>query len=151
MNKILISLIALFCYSKAQSQFIAVSFEQPLPNQFRDYVDYVTGDTLYWNHIYHPTRLQMIKADTTIVGTVVKVIKESDGDYHVQVDVGAKKPLNVEIICAFPEKETICAGYNNVIPKPKKGMKVEVVGDYVYDKHHAWYEIHPVKKITLKS
>jgi hypothetical protein len=105
-------------------------------------------DPAYWNHIYHPNRLILQKTDTIITGTVLKEIKEQDGDYHIQVQTN-KGVLNIEIICAFPDKETICAGYNNVIPKPKKGDKVQVKGDYCFDNKHKWYEIHPVKSIKV--
>jgi hypothetical protein len=105
-------------------------------------------DSLYWNHIYHPNRLIFKKSDTVFIGTVIKVIKENDGDYHVLV-ANNTNTLNVEIICAYPEKNLICAGYNNKIPIPKKGMKVEIFGDYVFDNKHKWPEIHPVKSIKI--
>lgn len=105
-------------------------------------------DTTYWNHIYHPQRLIFIKADTTLVGTVTKVISEGDGDYHVLI-TNDSTTIDVEIICVFKQKNRICAGYFNKIAIPKKGMKIEVFGDYVFDNKHKWPEIHPVKKIKI--
>jgi hypothetical protein len=109
---------------------------------------YGQKDTAYWNHIYHPQRLIFEKANVIFKGTVVKVLSEADGDYHVLVQNDSTS-LNVEIICAFPQNNKICSCYTNNITKPKKGMKIEVVGDYVFDNKHKWYEIHPVKQIKI--
>lgn len=107
-------------------------------------------DTAYWNHVYNPKRLKFIKADTVMKGVVERVSKEADGDYHVKMKVkGKRKLLAVEIICFFPEKKAECQGYINKIPKPKKGNLIEVKGDYVYDRKHKWYEIHPVKSLKI--
>lgn len=106
-------------------------------------------DTTYWNHIYHPKRLIFIKADTTLSGTVLKEISEADGDYHILIMTADSTKIDVEIICAYPNKNRICAEYNNTIPVPRKGMRVEVFGDYVFDNKHKWPEIHPVKKIKI--
>lgn len=107
------------------------------------------ADTLYWNHIKNPQRLQMIKQDTTVSGKVTKIYRERDGDLHVYVQT-AKQLLNVEIICYNPKNATICNGYKNTIAKPKIGQTIYVKGDFVKDKHHNWVEIHPVKAIKIK-
>lgn len=106
-------------------------------------------DTTYWNHIYHPKRLIFVKADTTLTGVVLKEISEGDGDYHVLIMTADSTKIDVEIICVFKQKNRICSGYNNTIPVPRKGMRVEVFGDYVFDNKHKWPEIHPVKKIKI--
>jgi hypothetical protein len=111
-------------------------------------LSYAQKDTMFWNHIYHPYRLQIIKPDTIISGKVVRIIDEEDGDYHVYVQTSTTK-LNVEIICYHPEKKTACNGYSNKITIPHYGDNITLIGDYVYDMYHKWYEIHPVKKLIV--
>ena len=57
--------------------------------------------------------------------------KQADGDWHLTMDDGTAKVV-AEIIPALP------------LEPPKKGQRVEVCGITRYDKHHGWYELHPV-------
>lgn len=107
------------------------------------------ADTLFWNHIKNPQRLQMIKPDTIVSGKVTKVYNERDGDLHIYIQT-SRQLLNVEVICYDAKKNTICNGYKNTIAKPKVGQMILVKGDFVKDKHHNWVEIHPVKSIKIK-
>lgn len=66
-----------------------------------------------------------------VVGPVVYVRKQRDDDIHVTIDDGTTK-IVAEIIPEIP------------LPRPKKGTTIKACGITRYDKHHAWYEIHPV-------
>ena len=111
-------------------------------------ITFAQKDTTYWNHIYHPKRLFFICPDTTINGRVLKIVGEKDGDYHVIVQTGTNK-IDVEIICHQPEKNIICNCYTNKITIPHRKDSIIVKGDYVFDLNHKWYEIHPVKNLTI--
>jgi hypothetical protein len=98
-----------------------------------------------WEYIDNPY-LQLIKNNVQKTGTVTKVYYEADGDLHVWMMAGTKS-INCEIICYRHTSQ--CKDYINHFSKPKVGQRIRVVGDYVYDNKHKWYEIHPVKTMTI--
>lgn len=98
--------------------------------------------------VYHPKRLQVVKTCQEVTGKVVAVRHESDGDYHINVQVDPaysalikdgnrryqRGALVVEIIPADQKQVKV----------PKVGQRVRVIGAYVLDKqHYRWAEIHP--------
>lgn len=103
------------------------------------------------NHVYSPDRLKIIKADTTITGTVKYVRMERDGDWHIL--------LNNNIVgeCICQNKSTIpkvikaCAGYKKKFTHVRAGDVVTMQGPYVWDIKHGWYEVHPIKSLTIKK
>jgi hypothetical protein len=103
-----------------------------------------------WKHVYHLDRFTITTPDTTITGKVVKVLNEIDGDRHIVLESG----LEVEIICqcriTVPDAATACEGYGQRFPKPKPGQVITVTGPYVFDNHHAHYEVHPVKTMVIQ-
>lgn len=120
-----------------------------------------------WKHVYHPDRFLVKKQTLTITGIVTKIISEADGDLHIRVklDSNANTLLNdgnykyqdsclvIEIIYAHQPKQTDAVekskGYINTIYIPKKGQHIRVTGTYVFDKEHAWNELHPVFRVEV--
>jgi hypothetical protein len=106
-----------------------------------------------WNYMKNDDRLQLLKNNVTRTGVVQKVYSETDGDLHIYLKVAGEQvrrdstTLIVEVICAT--KTPQCKDYINQLTKPKKGQKIKVMGDWVYDTKHKWYEIHPVKTLII--
>src|SRR5207245_5852239 len=44
-------------------------------------------DQTLWNHVYNPTRLQIIDRCKTVTGTIESVKVENDGDFHIRLRV----------------------------------------------------------------
>ena len=107
-------------------------------------------DTLFWNHVHHQSRLKVISYDTTVMGRVIKITKELDGDYHLIIQSDSAHTIVGEIICACRGIMIACKGYKNKIMIPKVGDYIKVVGDSVTDKiHNDLPEIHPIKMLTI--
>lgn len=72
-----------------------------------------------------------------VVGPVVYVRRQQDGDIHVTLDDGKTKVV-LEIIPQIP------------MAAPKKGATIRACGVTRYDKHHKWPELHPLTSWELK-
>lgn len=120
-------------------------------------------------HVYNPKRLVVLDSCKTVSGTVVKIIKENDGDTHIRLKVDSQYAdtinqvnvdkqggnLVVEIVCAYEVTQadaiSACSGYENKIPLPKVNDHVVITGQFVSDTEHGgWNEIHPVYGISVK-
>ncbi len=120
-------------------------------------------------HVYNPSRLLILNACKTVSGTVVKIIKERDGDTHIRLKVDPQYAdiinqvnvdkqggnLVVEIVCAYEVTQTdainACSGYQNRIAVPKANDQVVIIGQFVSDTEHGgWNEIHPVYGINVE-
>ncbi len=120
-------------------------------------------------HVYNPKRLVVLDQCKTVSGTVVKIIKENDGDTHIRLKVNPRYAdtinqvnidrqggsLVVEIVCAYEVTQadaiSACNGYENKIPLPKVNDHVVITGQFVSDTEHGgWNEIHPVYGISVK-
>ena len=117
-------------------------------------------------HIYRPDRLQEKTSCMGVSGTVVQVLSEVDGDYHMQLhlDPGQEALLSqanvssqggnlvLEAICEHlaiqSDAKGVCENFKAQIKRPLVGQHVAVVGRYVLDTEHGWMEIHPVLSIT---
>ncbi len=124
-------------------------------------------DQSLWNHVYNPSRLQVITSCLTVTGTVDEIRHEADGDLHIllKLDVGQEGLLNngnianqhgdlvLEPVCVDPVSEAdavqACSGFTNTVHIPVVGEHVAVTGSYVLDTNHGWNEIHPVTAIGL--
>jgi hypothetical protein len=123
-------------------------------------------DPSLWNHVYHPSRLQVRSECTVVAGSVQAVLNESDGDVHIRLGLDQANDtllndanraeqdgdLVVEIVCVGPippDLEGTCGGYRNAITIPTVHDRVRVVGPYVLDTVHGWMEIHPVSNLTI--
>jgi hypothetical protein len=115
-----------------------------------------------WNHVHHPSRLNLLKKSITITGIVYRVAPYIDGDYDIEIRLDSCNyllgPRNytkqdsclvVEIVCATKSIFSKCNCYENKILIPKKGDHVKITGDYIWDKIHRWYEIHPVDSLSV--
>jgi hypothetical protein len=120
-------------------------------------------------HVYNPKRLVVLDPCKTVSGTVVKIIKENDGDTHIRLKVDPQYTdtinqvnvdkqggdLVVEIVCAYEVTQAdainACSGYENKISVPKVNDHVVITGQFVSDTEHGgWNEIHPVYGISVK-
>lgn len=72
-----------------------------------------------------------------VIGPVVYVRRQRDGDVHITLDDGTAKVV-AEIIPQVP------------LSRPRKGMVIRVCGVTRIDKHHGWPEIHPVLSWTVE-
>ncbi|HEX9503965.1 MAG TPA: hypothetical protein VF974_06670 [Patescibacteria group bacterium] len=124
-------------------------------------------DPTLWSHVYHPQRLQVKQACTTVSGTIAAIKIEKDGDYHIRLTLDpqyknlltpANKNQNgdmvLEPICVNPVTQadaiSSCKGFKSNVKIPKVGQHVIVTGSYVLDNQHGgWAEIHPVTSIKL--
>jgi hypothetical protein len=123
-------------------------------------------DQTLWNHVYSPTRLQIIDRCKTVTGTIQSVKVESDGDFHIRLRVdpqfasminsaninGQFGDLILEPICQNQVTQldaiAACANFHQNINIPQVGTRVTVTGSYVHDLGHGgWAEIHPVTSI----
>jgi hypothetical protein len=120
-------------------------------------------------HVYNPKRLVVLDPCKTVSGTVVKIIKENDGDTHIRLKVDPQYTdtinqvnvdkqggdLVVEIVCAYEVTQAdainACRGYENKIPLPEVNEHVVITGQFVSDTEHGgWNEIHPVYMLSVK-
>lgn len=123
-------------------------------------------DASLWKHIYHKPRLHVIKACTTVTGTIDRACrKEKDGDWHcfLKLDKQFEFMLNdgnikkqfgdlvIEPICVKSPTQTdaisSCKGFAQKFPEIVPGNRVAVTGAYVLDTAHQHREIHPISKI----
>jgi hypothetical protein len=124
-------------------------------------------DQSLWNHIYNPSRLQIIDSCKTVSGVIDSIRSERDGDFHIRLKLDPEfsnliNPANIngqfgdlvlEPICINPVTQTdaisACQNFHQHITIPPVGTHVKVLGSYVLDKqHNGWAEIHPVTSIT---
>lgn len=122
-------------------------------------------DPTLWQHVYDPSRLEVIDQCKTVTGIVEELDHNEDGDTHMllKLDPGqdpllkkkniSKKDgdLVIEVVCASPVKDkkvgSACNGYSSTVRLPAIGEHVKVTGSYVLDSHNGWTEIHPVTSI----
>jgi hypothetical protein len=124
-------------------------------------------DQSLWDHVYNPSRLQVVDYCRTVSGTLESIRTERDGDFHIRVKLdsqfsdlinsaninGQFGNLVVEPICVNKVTQTsaisACQDFHQNIEVPPIGSHVEITGSYVLDKEHgSWAEIHPVTSIT---
>ena len=107
-------------------------------------------DSTFWNHVHHQSRLKVNSYDSSVVGRVIKISREFDGDYHLIIQSDSSHTIVGEIICTCRGIMIACRGYKNKIIIPKVGDYVKIVGDSVTDKiHDDLPEIHPIKMLMI--
>jgi len=122
-------------------------------------------DKSLWDHVYDPSRLEVIDPCKVVTGVVDELDHNEDGDTHMLLKLDAgyedlllkknkkKKEgdLVIEVVCAnaVTDKKVgaACSGYSNKISIPSVGDHIRVTGSYVDDTHNGWAEIHPVSRI----
>jgi hypothetical protein len=125
-----------------------------------------TCDQSIWDHIYHPSRLQVNDPCITVTGVIKSIKQEPDGDLHVRVQLdpeftnllndrnvaGQFGNLVVEPVCqgpvTQPDAVAACENFHQDINVPPVGTHVTLTGAYVLDLQHGWMEIHPVTSIA---
>jgi hypothetical protein len=124
-------------------------------------------DQSLWDHVYNPSRLQVVDYCRSVSGTIESIRTERDGDSHIRVklDPDFSDMINsaniknqfgdlvVEPICVNPVTQpsaiSACQDFHQNIEVSPVGTHVELTGSYVLDKEHGnWAEIHPVTSIT---
>jgi hypothetical protein len=127
-------------------------------------------DQTLWNHIYNPTRLQVVDKCKSVTGVIESKRVEKDGDFHIRVKLDPQfsnlinsaniqnqfGDLVVEPICVNKVTQadaiSACQNFHQNISIPPTGSHVKITGSYVLDKEHgSWAEIHPVTSITSMS
>ena len=123
-------------------------------------------DQNLWNHVYNPTRLQVVDTCKSVLGVIESKRVEKDGDYHIRVKLDPPfsnlinsaniknqfGDLVVEPICVNKVTQadaiSACQNFHQNISIPPIGSHVNITGSYVLDKEHGnWAEIHPVTSI----
>ena len=120
-----------------------------------------------WNHVYDRERLHVIQPCTAVVGRVIFIHYNADGDAHIALDPDNKSVLNlvnamhghrtliVEAVCDHPPASVntdalaVCKDFRSAITIPKEGDRVRVTGAYVTDRDNGWNEIHPATRIEV--
>ena len=124
-------------------------------------------DQSLWNHVYNPSRLQVVESCKTISGIIESKRAEADGDYHIRLKLdpqfsdlinsanvnGQYGDLVLEPICVNPVTQpdaiSACQDFHQNISIPPIGTHVQVTGSYVLDSQHGgWAEIHPITSIS---
>jgi hypothetical protein len=123
-------------------------------------------DESLWNHVYNPSRLQIVNSCITITGTIDSIRAEKDGDLHIRLSVDSQYShlinqankdkqfgdLVLEPICVREVTQasaiSACQNFRQNIDIPHVGTHVKVTGSYVLDHEHShWAEIHPITSI----
>lgn len=125
-------------------------------------------DRTLWDHVYNPSRLEVIDDCVTTSGVISEIDADDDGDEHMllHLDAGQESLANkknfkkkggdlvVEVVCAHPpalkKAKSACRNYHATIQLPKQGDHVVVTGAFVNDTHNGWNEIHPATSITKR-
>jgi hypothetical protein len=124
-------------------------------------------DQSLWDHVYNPSRLQVVDYCRSVSGVIESIRTERDGDFHIRVKLDPEfsdminsaniknqfGDLVVEPICVNPVTQpsaiSACQDFHQNIEVPPISTHVELTGSYVLDKEHGnWAEIHPVTSIT---
>ena len=119
-------------------------------------------DDSLWNHIYNPSRLQIVDKCITVTGIIDSIRSERDGDLHIRLKLDSPYAsivnqanqenqfgdLVLEPICIGKVTQATallaCQNFHQNTDIPSVGSHVQVTGSYVLDKEHGeWAEIHP--------
>ncbi len=120
-----------------------------------------------WNHVYDPSRLQVIDVCRTVIGHVSDLHANEDGDYDIRVALDPpyaalvndanqaqlQGHLQIETVCqaqaTVADAKAACAGFVGNVRIPQPGQHISAAGSYVLDTNHGWMEIHPVSAIRI--
>ncbi len=124
-------------------------------------------DDLLWNHVYNPSRLEIVDKCITVTGSIDSIRSERDGDLHIRLKLDPPYShlvnqanqenqfgdLVLEPICIGKVTQataiSACQNFHQDIDIPPVGSHIQVTGSYVLDKEHGeWAEIHPITTIA---
>lgn len=116
-------------------------------------------------HIWSPSRLEIIEPCITVTGILTDVRPILDGDLHIRLrlDPPYEGLLNVanrrrqagqlviEPACRWaPWRRNStgpCKNRGYSLTIPKIGTRVRITGTFVFDRDHAWNELHPIFRL----
>jgi hypothetical protein len=105
--------------------------------------------------VHDPSRLQVLKACATFVGTVLKTPKQyADGDFgfNVAPDAAYASMLNAKNLSKGGiHIEIIPFDLGVRVAPPPLNAHIRVTGAHVYDRWNDWNEMHPVWRIEILS
>jgi len=118
-------------------------------------------------HVWSPSRLEIIEPCITVTGVLTDVRPILDGDLHIRLrlDLPYEGLLNdanrsrqagqlvIEPACRWaPWRRNStgpCKNRGYSLTIPKNGTRVRVTGTFVFDRDHAWNELHPIFKMDI--
>lgn len=126
-------------------------------------------DTSLWDHVYNPSRLQIVHECIGVTGIASFIsTNANDGDEHVGIRPDPEFAHLVseenkerhngailgEVICyskpVKPAPQQACTGYENSVTIPPRYSYIRMTGTYVLDKqHNLWGEMHPITSIVV--
>jgi hypothetical protein len=125
-----------------------------------------TCDKSLWQHVFLPTRLQIVNSCISVTGVIKSIHVENDGDFHIKLLADNSSLINqanikfengdlvLEAICqnavSRSEVGSACDNFNHpTLSIPPVGSHVRVTGSYVLDtRKNNWAEIHPITSIA---
>ena len=126
-------------------------------------------DDSLWNHVYNPSRLQIVDKCITVTGIIDSIRSERDGDLHIRLRLDSPHAhlvnqanqenqfgdLVLEPICIGKVTQataiSACQNFHQGIDIPAIDSHIQATGSYVLDKEHGnWAEIHPVTTMIKK-
>ena len=127
-------------------------------------------DDSLWNHVYNPSRLQIVDKCITVTGIIDSIRSEQDGDLHIRLKLDPPYAhlvnqanqenqfgdLVLEPICIGKVTQataiSACQNFHQDIHIPPVSSHIQVTGSYVLDKEHGnWAEIHPITTMATTS
>lgn len=134
---VVISTIAIFLYTQG-----------PIPTS-QEEKDLMKG-------VYDPGRLKILdpaNPTKTITGTVERVLKPPDGDYHIETRLDKEylsllNKANYDKVSGDLILEVVPRDQSRV-PIPHVGDRISATGVWVLDTNHDWNELHPVRGIII--
>ena len=118
-------------------------------------------------HVWSPSRLEIIEPCITVTGVLTDVRPILDGDLHIRLrldppyegllnDANRRRQagqLVIEPACRWaPWRRNStgpCKNRGYSMHIPKTGTRVRVTGTFVFDRDHAWNELHPIFKMDI--
>jgi len=106
--------------------------------------------------VYNPGRLKILDPGNpirTVTGTVDRVIKAPDGDYHIETRLDKEylsllNKANYNKVSGDLILEVVPSDQSSM-PIPKVGDRINAMGVWVLDTNHDWNELHPVRSIII--
>jgi len=120
-----------------------------------------------WNHVYDPSRLQVVDVCRTVIGSVSDLHANEDGDYDIRVALDPpytalvndanraqlQGHLQIETVCqaqvTVADAKAACGSFVGNVLIPQPSQHISVTGSYVLDTNHGGMEIHPVSAIRI--
>jgi hypothetical protein len=163
-------LIAVFLGILAAISYVKTRLMKPARDNQGEFCD-----MSLWEHVYHgrfasaQDRLPVINPCVTVSGMVVSARRETDGDWHIQLELDPEfssllNEVNLERQQGYLVLEPMCSNRVSQIDTIEEGVcdtfhqtiftpdlighRVAATGAHVIDREHGWTELHPVTSIV---